>query len=64
MKTIDDLPDGMVSSMAHDKRAGKPLEVNWLSGGVVRVGKRHGVPTPTHAFITQALSVDAAGKKR
>ncbi len=64
MKTIDDLPDGMVSSMAHDKRAGKPLEVNWLSGGVVRVGARHGVPTPTHAFIAQALSVDAAGKSR
>lgn len=64
MKTIDDLPDGMVSSMAHDKRAGKPLEVNWLSGGVVRVGARHGVPTPTHAFIAQALSVDAAGKAR
>jgi 2-dehydropantoate 2-reductase len=64
MKTIDDLPDGMVSSMAHDKRAGKPLEVNWLSGGVVRAGERHGVPTPTHAFIAQALSVDAAGKPR
>ena len=64
MKTIDDLPDGMVSSMAHDKRAGKPLEVNWLSGGVVRAGERHGVPTPTHAFITQALSVDAPGKPR
>jgi 2-dehydropantoate 2-reductase len=64
MKTIDQLPDGMVSSMAHDKRAGKPLEVEWLSGGVVRVGSRHGVPTPTHAFITQALSVDAQGKPR
>jgi 2-dehydropantoate 2-reductase len=64
MKTIDELPNGMVSSMAHDKRAGKPLEVNWLSGGVVRVGARHGVPTPTHAFFAQVLSVDAAGKPR
>ena len=64
MKTIDDLPDAMVSSMAHDRRAGKPLEVNWLSGGVVRIGARHGVPTPTHAFLSQALSADAAGKPR
>ncbi len=64
MKTIDQLPDGMVSSMAHDKRAGKPLEVEWLSGGVVRVGSRHGVATPTHAFFARALSVDAAGKPR
>jgi 2-dehydropantoate 2-reductase len=64
MKTIDQLPEAMTSSMAHDKRAGKPLEVEWLSGGVVRAGARHGVPTPTHAFITQALSVDAGGKRR
>ena len=64
MKTIDQLPDAMTSSMAHDKRAGKPLEVEWLSGGVVRAGARHGVPTPTHAFIAQALAIDAAGKPR
>jgi 2-dehydropantoate 2-reductase len=64
MKTIDQLPDAMTSSMAHDKRAGKPLELEWLSGGVVRAGARHGVATPTHAFIVQALSVDAAGKPR
>jgi len=64
MKTIDQLPEAMTSSMAHDKRAGKPLEVEWLSGGVVRAGARHGVATPTHAFITQALSVDAGGKSR
>ena len=64
MKIIDQLPDAMTSSMAHDRRAGKPLEVEWLSGGVVRAGARHAIPTPTHAFITQALSVDAAGKPR
>lgn len=63
MKTIDQLPDHMVSSMAHDKRAGKPLEIEWLSGGVARVGARRGVPTPTHTFFAQALSVDAAGKR-
>jgi hypothetical protein len=38
--------------------------VDWLSGGVVRVASRQGVPTPTHAFFMQALSVDAAGKPR
>ena len=64
MKTIDQLPDAMVSSMAHDKRAGKPLEVNWLSGGVARIGARHGVPTPTHTFFVQALAVDEPGKPR
>jgi 2-dehydropantoate 2-reductase len=48
--------------MAHDRRAGKPLEVNYLSGAVVRIGEQYGVPTPTHRFITQALAIEAPGK--
>lgn len=62
MKTIDGNPPAMTSSMSHDRRAGKPLEVNYLSGAVVRIGEKLGVAAPTHKFITQALSVDAAGK--
>jgi 2-dehydropantoate 2-reductase len=53
----------MISSMAHDRASGKPLELNWLSGAVVRIGARHGVPTPTHRFITQALALEAAGRQ-
>jgi 2-dehydropantoate 2-reductase len=62
MGAIDEQPPAMTSSMAHDRRAGKPLEVDYLSGAVVRLGARHGVPTPTHAFIRDALAVDAAGR--
>lgn len=62
MKTIEGNPAGMTSSMAHDRRAGKPLEVNYLSGAVVRIGEQLGVPAPTHKFITQALAIDAAGR--
>ena len=62
-KAVEGNPPGMTSSMAHDRRAGKPLEVNYLSGAVVRLGEKHGVPTPTHKFITQALAIDAAGRK-
>ncbi|MEZ5818956.1 MAG: 2-dehydropantoate 2-reductase [Hyphomicrobiaceae bacterium] len=61
-KGVEANPPGMTSSMAHDRRAGKPLEVNYLSGAVVRIGERHGVATPTHKFITQALAIDVAGK--
>jgi 2-dehydropantoate 2-reductase len=57
-------PHAMTSSMAHDRRAGKPLEVAYLSGAVARIGAQHGVPTPTHAFIAAALSIDAAGKAK
>lgn len=62
MKIVDNLPEKMISSMAHDRAAGKPLELNWLSGAVVRIGARHGVPTPMHRFITQALALEAAGR--
>jgi len=63
MKGLDSLPPAMTSSMSHDRRAGKPLELNFLSGGVVRLGEKLGVPTPTHAFITRALAIDAPGKR-
>lgn len=61
MKAIDGNPPAMTSSMSHDRQAGKPLEVDFLSGAVVRIGERLGVPTPTHRFIADALAVDAAG---
>ncbi len=64
MKTVEGNPAGMTSSMAHDRAAGKPLEVNYLSGAVVRIGEKHGVAAPTHKFITQALAIDAAGKAK
>ncbi|MGE0699461.1 MAG: 2-dehydropantoate 2-reductase [Hyphomicrobiaceae bacterium] len=62
-KVAEANPPAMTSSMSHDRRAGKPLEVNFLSGAVVRLGEKLGVPTPTHKFIAQALSIDAAGRK-
>jgi 2-dehydropantoate 2-reductase len=63
LKIVDNLPEKMISSMAHDRASGKPLELNWLSGAVVRIGAKHGVPTPTHRFITQALALEAAGRQ-
>lgn len=63
MKGFDGLPPAMTSSMSHDRQAGKPLELNYLSGAIVRLGERHGVATSTHKFIVQALAVDAGGRK-
>jgi 2-dehydropantoate 2-reductase len=56
MKVFDGLPAHVRASMAHDLDIGKPLELPWLSGAAVRLGEKHGVPTPTHRFITQALA--------
>jgi 2-dehydropantoate 2-reductase len=62
MKIFDGLPPVVRASMAHDLDIGKPLELPWLSGAVVRLGEKHGVPTPTHRFITQALAPYEKGR--
>ena len=62
MKALDSNPPAMTSSMSHDRKAGKPLEVEYLSGAVVRIGARYGVAAPTHQFMAQALAIDAVGK--
>jgi 2-dehydropantoate 2-reductase len=62
MKGADSNPRDMVTSMLVDRRAGKPLEINYFSGTLVRMGEKLGVPTPTHKFIAQALSIDANGR--
>ncbi len=43
------------SSMLEDFERGRRLELPWLSGAVVRLGKAVGVPTPTHQFIAAVL---------
>ncbi|HTT36058.1 MAG TPA: 2-dehydropantoate 2-reductase [Burkholderiales bacterium] len=49
------LPRDMVSSMLGDLERGNRLELPWLSGGVVQLGKELGVATPANGFIYAAL---------
>ncbi len=56
MTWADRLPAGMYSSMYHDLMAGKRLELNWLSGAVVDMGRELGVETPAHAGFVEALA--------
>ena len=42
--------------MQLDLDAGRPLELESLSGAVVRFGKEAGVPTPVHDVAYRALS--------
>ena len=58
---IDGLPEQMTSSMHHDLKAGKRLEVSWLSGGVAQLGERTGVPTPTNRAVWDILTLHEAG---
>jgi len=58
----DSLPADMTSSMHHDLERGNPLEVEWLSGVVVRLGKAVGVPTPANRAVCDILALHAAGR--
>jgi 2-dehydropantoate 2-reductase len=55
LQRLDGLPRGMVASMLGDLERGNRLELPWLSGGVVQIGKELGVPTPANAFVVAAL---------
>lgn len=49
------------SSMHHDLKEGRPLELESLNGTAVRLGREHGVPTPICSVIHAALKPYAAG---
>ena len=58
------LPPNARSSMLEDLERGRPLELPWLSGAVVRIGRDVGVPTPIHQFITTVLTPHVNGASR
>jgi len=60
---IRNFPAASKSSMLEDLERGRRLELPWLSGAVVRLGKEVGVPAPTHEFITVVLSPFANGQQ-
>lgn len=61
LKLADDMAHDMTSSMQHDLERGNPLEARWLSGGVVELGPRKGVPPPLNHAIADILALHVAG---
>lgn len=49
------IPGTAHASMLDDLNRGKPLENDYLSGDVVRLGREHGVPTPIHTMLYALL---------
>src|SRR2546430_6992229 len=56
------LPPDMKSSLLEDLERGRRLELPWLSGAIVRIGREVGVETPTHAFINAVLRPHVNGR--
>jgi 2-dehydropantoate 2-reductase len=59
----DGLPADMDSSMHTDLERGSRLEVEWLSGAVVELGKLAGVQTPINRAVYDILALHARGKQ-
>lgn len=60
----DSVPATMDSSLHHDLRSGNRLEVEWLAGGVVQLGKKVDVSTPCNRAVWDVLALQAGGKSR
>lgn len=61
MLDIDKLPSNMKASMLLDLEAGRRLELPWLSGAVIRLGKQHGFLTPANQAVVTGLEAYVNG---
>ena len=61
MTMIQALPPQMTASMQGDLARGNRLEVPWLSGAIVEMGRQVGVPTPLNRAVSDILALYANG---
>ena len=61
VKATKAFPDTMMASMAHDLIRGGRIELPWLSGKVVAMGRELGVPTPVHNVLHAMLKPHTMG---
>ncbi len=59
---VSSFPYEAKSSMLEDLEHGRRLELPWLSGALVRMGREAGTPTPVHQFIVTALGPFVDGR--
>ena len=61
LEFADGLPAEMTSSMRTDLEQGNRLELEWLSGAVVRFGREAGIQTPANDKVHETLLPYASG---
>jgi len=52
-------PPGSINSLHADRLAGRPMEIDTRNGVIVRLGRKHGIPTPTNQMIVALLEAVA-----
>jgi 2-dehydropantoate 2-reductase len=55
LASLDGNPPNSRASQLTDLERGRRLELDGLSGALVRLGREHGVPTPTHSTVYAGL---------
>ena len=55
MKAVDTFPAESTSSLTRDVWEGKPSELDYQNGTVVKLGEQYGIPTPINRFIYHSL---------
>lgn len=59
--TMRTMPEGALSGSIHaDRLAGNEMEIDARNGVVVRLGERHGIPTPYNKMLVTLLSASAS----
>ncbi len=55
LAAIDGFPYDSTSSMTRDIWEGKPSEIEYQNGAVVRLGKKYGIETPVNRFVYNCI---------
>jgi 2-dehydropantoate 2-reductase len=61
MAFADTTPPGFKASLLHDLERGNRIELDWLAGKVVELGRARGVPTPANAAVYTMLKLHRMG---
>jgi len=52
---VDSYPYGAASSLTRDIWAGKPSEIDYQNGTVVKLGEKYGLETPINRFVYHCI---------
>ena len=63
-RAVASFPPTMKASMANDLEAGNRLELDWLAGRVVALGRKYGIPTPAQEAVYAILKPYRMGRVR
>lgn len=53
-------PEGSFNSMAADRLAGRPMEIDARNGVIVRLGRQHAIPTPINQLMVTLLEASGS----